>query len=365
MSKVYFTKEITPESVSRIFEMTLPAARMKAGELCAIKTHFGEKGNLGYVRPALVRPVAARIKELGAKPFLTDANTIYVGQRAESVSHMEVARSHGFTGEEVLCPVIIADGLRGNAGVEVEINRKHFKKVKVANAIHYSDSIVFVTHFKGHEMTGFGGALKNAGMGCATRAGKYQLHNSIKPKVKYESCTGCGECMKWCPGSALSLMSIETAAAINGAAPVKMRITFDESKCTGCGECILSCKKEVFRIPWDETVKNCQEKIVEYAEGVLRKKLGEKRVTFINFINYVTKYCDCYETKGKPELGDVGIAASDDPVAIDRASVDIIREKYGSDLFRKFWPEIDYEVQLKYAEQLGLGENKYELVVSG
>lgn len=344
MSKVFFSKTITPQCVKEIFECLNPSKVIKKNDFTAIKIHFGEKGNLGYIKPHFVKPIVETVKSLGARPFLTDANTIYVGSRANAIEHTEVALKHGFTIENVGAPVIIADGLRGNAGNSVRVDLKHFKTVLIANAIHYADSIVFMTHFKGHEISGFGGAIKNAGMGCATREGKYQQHNSVVPQVSIDLCTGCGGCMKWCPSDALSLN--------NGV------ISLDDSKCVGCGECILSCQFSVFDIPWNDTTSNVQEKMVEYAYGVIKNK----RSLYLNFLNFITKFCDCYETKEKPYFDEVGILASDDPVAIDRASVDIINKKYGRDFFRYIFPSIDWRVQLNYAERLGLGKQEYELI---
>lgn len=165
-------------------------------DFTAIKIHFGEKGNQGYIRPIYARKVADHIKGKGGQPFLTDANTIYVGKRADAVNHLTVAASHEYTINKCGCPVIIADGLRGNSGVDVPVDLKHFKSVSIANAIHYADSLFFMSHFKGHEISGFGGTLKNAGMGCGTRAGKYAMHDSLKPELDNTACVGCGACVK-------------------------------------------------------------------------------------------------------------------------------------------------------------------------
>lgn len=344
MSKVFFSKKITPDSVGELFDIAGAETVIKNNHLTAIKIHFGEDGNLGYIKPRFVKPVAEKIKSFGAKPFLTDANTIYIGSRSNAIDHTEVALRHGFTVENAGAPVIISDGLRGNASVDVEVNLKHFKKVSVANAIHYSDSIVFMTHFKGHEISGFGGALKNIGMGCATREGKYQQHNSVVPKVNIDNCTACGKCVKWCPSGALGLKSDD-------------RISFSAEKCIGCGECILSCPSEVFKIPWNDATSKVQEKMIEYAYGVCKNK----GCIYINFLNFITKFCDCYETKEKPYFDELGVMASLDPVAIDAASADVVNKAYGGDFFRHIFPDIDWRVQLDYAEKLGLGEKKYEL----
>ena len=310
----------------------------------AVKIHFGEEGNIGYIRPEFVKPVAEGVKALGAYPFLTDANTIYVGQRADAVHHAIVADKHGFNIANCGCPVIIADGLRGNSGVNVEINLKHFKKVSVSNAVYYADAVMLMSHFKGHELTGFGGALKNAGMGCATRAGKYSMHDRLYPRADLSKCTACGSCVKWCAEGALTLKG--------------KTVSFDQAKCVGCGECILSCRRGVFNIPWDEKLGAAQEKIVEYAYGTLKGKPNFS----VNFVNFVTKYCDCYPTNEKPLMADIGIFACADPVALDQACADAVNDKFGSDFVQHVFPGIDWNACLDYAQKIGLGERTYRLV---
>lgn len=343
-STVYFLPQEKLAQYAAWLAAIEPAKHVKEHDFTAIKIHFGEQGNIGYVRPGYVKPVVDLIKRQKAEPFLTDANTIYVGARADAVSHTRVAAEHGFTIEKCGCPVIIADGLRGNAGVDVEVNLKHFKTVSIANAVHYADSFVFINHLKGHEISGFGGLLKNAGMGCGTRAGKYAMHDKLRPRIGVENCIACGQCLKWCSAQALSLKD--------------RKIAMDLERCVGCGECTLSCTHNVFSIPWDETASGVQERIVEYAYGVLKGK----RTFGISFVNHITKFCDCYPTREKPLLGDLGVLASSDPVALDQAGADLVNKAYGGDFWRHIFPDIDWTVQLAYAEQLGLGNRQYELV---
>ncbi|MFH1541261.1 MAG: DUF362 domain-containing protein [Elusimicrobiota bacterium] len=349
MSNVYFSKIFSKDTIVKLAEKSGINSLISKNDFVAIKIHFGEKENLGYIKPEYVKPVVEIIKSLGGKPFLTDANTIYKGSRANAVDHLNTAISHGFG--QCGCPIIIADGLRGNSYVEVDVNLKHFKKVKIARDIYYADKFIFLTHFKGHEISGFGGAIKNVGMGCGARSGKYEMHNAIKPNTISEKCIGCSDCIKWCPSNALQLSN--------------KKIIINKGICVGCGECMLSCEQYAIKIPWDESTKNAQEKIVEYAVGILKNlhnsETGKKAI-YINFLNYITKFCDCYQTKENPLIEDVGILASCDPVAIDTASVKLINKKFGSDLFKKIFPEIDWSVQLEYAEKLGLGEKKYQLV---
>ena len=234
--------------------------------------------------------------------------------------------------------------MRGNSGVDVEVNLKHFKNVSIANAVHYADSAIFLTHFKGHEISGFGGTLKNMGMGCGTRAGKYSMHDKIHPKTRLERCIGCSKCIKWCSTKALSLN--------------KRKILMDSVKCVGCGECILTCPQKVFQIPWDENTSDAQEKIIEYAFGAVKNK----KYFSINFLNFITQYCDCFRTTADPLIEDIGVLAGLDPVALDQASVDMVNNRFGSDFFKHIFPDIDWETQLSYAEKIGLGSRQYRII---
>lgn len=342
-STVYFLPWHKKDSFGEWINSINAAGHVSERDFTAIKIHFGETGNKGFIGPGFVRPLAESILNRNAFPFLTDANTIYVGGRADAVHHSILAHQHGFNLETCGCPVIIADGLRGNAGVSVKVALKHFKSVMIANAVHYANSFIFMSHFKGHEISGFGGTIKNMGMGCGTRAGKYAMHDSVVPKTFKDRCTACGECVKWCSGGALELK--------------KSAISLDKNKCTGCGECILSCPSGVFMIPWDEKTSAVQEKIVEYAYGVIK---GKKHFS-INFLNHITKFCDCYETKEKPLMADIGIMAGADPVALDQASADMVNGKFGGDFFAEIFPQINWQVQLEYAEKLGLGRRSYKI----
>lgn len=347
MSRVFFIdidkfKEL-PELVSRAGLQQVIAK----DDFVAIKIHFGEEGNIGYIKPQFIKPLIQLTKELKTIPFITDASTIYRGKRSDAVNHALVAAQHGFTIENCGGPVVIADGLRGNSFVAVEIKQRHFKSVKIAHDIYYADSLICISHFKGHELSGFGGALKNLGMGCGSKAGKYEMHNNMLPEIAEAKCTGCKVCFKWCPTDAIKL--------------VGKKAKIDSQICVGCGDCILSCPFHAVSIKWNESFKNVQEKIVEYAAGVLSNKTN--KCLYVNFLNFITPQCDCYPTgKAKPLLADIGILASLDPVSIDQASVDLVNKQAGKDLFREIYPNIDWSDQLRYAEELRLGERKYELI---
>jgi uncharacterized Fe-S center protein len=353
-SKVYFLKSDQFAKIPAALEQIGLDKIISQNDFVAIKIHFGEKGNKGYVKPEELKPLIKRLKETRATVFITDANTIYKGERTDAVHHLMVASEHNFHPKFLGIPVIIADGLRGNSYVEVDITSilrqaqdeklepKHFKKIKVAEAVYNADVLVVVSHFKGHELCGIGGAVKNLGMGCASRAGKYEQHNSVVPRVDASRCTACGVCIKWCGGGALSLIS---------------QIQLNPQKCTGCGQCILACNFRVFSLPWNDSSAVVQEKIAEYACGVLKNK----RAVYISFLTFLTPQCDCFKTQTKPLIPDIGIVVSTDPVAIDQACMDLVDKYAGRDIFKEHWG-MDGNVQIQYAEKLGLGKRNYELI---
>ena len=364
-SKVYFLdlktspKENRLERISRLLDQVPFAKPLVKNNLVAIKIHFGEKGNTAFVKPIYVRPVTDKVRAWGGKPFLTDANTLYVGTRAESVSHLQTALENGFSYTTVGAPLIIADGLKGKSAVKVRIDKNLFKTVSIAADIVDADGLISVTHFKGHELAGFGGTLKNLGMGSASREGKLSQHSNISPKVGRKKCIGCGECVSHCAQSAISLE--DEKARIN------------PEKCVGCGECILICPQGAIQIQWNESIPVFQQKMVEYAAGVLKGKEG--RALFLNFLTDISPACDCYGHSDRPIVRDIGILASLDPVAIDQASADLVNNepgnkdsaltknyKTGEDKFRGIYPQIDWEEQLRYGEEIGLGSRKYQLI---
>lgn len=336
----------------------LPLSRViSKGDLVAVKLHFGERGNKAFVPPSLVRPVVDAIKGLGGRPFLADANTLYVGSRSDSVAHLETAQAHGFSFETMGCPVIIADGLRGGAYVEVEVGGKHLKRVKLAHDLAKADAIVCVTHFKGHELAGFGGSIKNLGMGGGARGAKLAMHSDIVPQIKAEKCTACGRCRANCPAGAIE---IEKSARI------------DDKKCIGCGSCIVVCPEHAVRNGWDSGPAAMQEKMVEHLAGFV--KHHKEKIAYLNYIINVSPACDCYGKTDPYIVPDIGVCASLDPVAVDAASVDLVNKAKGlkstalkkafgpgSDKFRDIYPEADWSIQLRYAEKLGLGSRKYLL----
>jgi uncharacterized Fe-S center protein len=342
--------------------------KIKEKELVAIKLHFGEKGNTAFVRPIFLRRIVDRVKQNQGKPFLTDTNTLYIGTRSEAISHLSTAYQNGFAFSVVDAPLIIADGLRGNSAIKVRIDKPIFKSVSIAHDIFMADALIVVTHFKGHELSGFGGALKNLGMGCSSREGKLSQHSNISPQVKKKACKGCKLCIPWCPGKAISMLSPPSEGG------VKSGVAFiDPKKCIGCGECILTCPSEAIQIQWNESIPVFQKKMVEYAYGAVQNKKG--KVLYLNFLMQISPACDCYGFSDAPIVNDIGILASEDPIAIDQASVDLVNGEEGNrssklpgayepggDKFRAIFPKVDWNVQLIYGEEIGMGTRKYELI---
>jgi uncharacterized protein len=345
--------------------------KIRERDFVAVKLHFGERGNTAYVRPSFVARVVDRVAALGARPFLTDTNTLYVGSRGDAVSHLRLAHDHGFDYAAVHAPVVIADGLRGNSSVAMPTGGHLFKTVFIAHEIAMADALISVAHFKGHELAGFGGALKNLGMGCASREGKLAQHSNIAPRVRESACRACGRCLNRCAAGAIEIRpakpQVERRHGLGQTAWI------DPGKCTGCGECIHACPDEAVRIRWNESVPVFQKKMVEYAWAVMEAKRG--KILFLNVLTRITPACDCNDVSETPIVADIGILASEDPVAIDQASVDLVNAQAGErtsqlcggldpggDKFRSLYPDVDWRVQLAYGEKIGLGTRNYELI---
>lgn len=329
------------------------------GDLVAVKMHFGEKGSTAYIRTPFVGAVVEELKAAGCRPFLTDTNTLYVGSRSDSVRHLKTAVENGFAYASVGAPVIIADGLKGGNHDVVRIEGKHFTEVKIASDIARADAMVVLSHVKGHEFTGFGGAIKNLGMGCGSRAGKLAMHSDVRPRVSTDHCVGCAKCVGWCPVRAISLK--------------RKKAYIDPDICIGCAECIVVCPERAIKIQWGWSTSKLQEKMAEYAVGAAKTK--KRKTAFINFIMDVSPQCDCYPFSDAPIVPNVGILLSLDPVAIDKASVDLInkqpgikgsalniRHKAKADKFRHLYPDVDWGIQVKHAQSLGLGTTSYSLI---
>ncbi|MGI6226927.1 MAG: DUF362 domain-containing protein, partial [Peptococcales bacterium] len=315
-------------------------------EYTAIKIHFGEKNNTGHIKPEWIKPLLEKIKNLGTLPFLTDTNTLYRGERFNSINHLLQADKHGFSISNLGVPVIIADGLLSKNYSEVEIDGKHLSSVKIANDILHAHSLVVLSHMTGHILSGLGASIKNLAMGCAPRSGKQIQHADVKPEVAQDKCKSCGLCIKWCPVDAIQIY--------DGAAHI------DSKKCYGCAECIATCRFQAITHTLSKTSDLLQEKMAEYALGAIKYK--KDKVCFINFLTHISKECDCVGKAQEKIIQDIGILASYDPVALDQASIDLLNEKAGEDLLSQLWPENDYNIQINHGEKIGLGFKEYELI---
>ncbi len=350
------------EKLERLLEAVGLDRGIKARELVAVKLHFGERGNTGFVSPLFVRRVVDKISALKAQPFLTDANTLYGGTRNHAPDHLKTAVQNGFAYSVTGAPVIIADGLKGASATEIQVDLKHIKTAYIASDIVEADALVSLAHFKGHELTGFGGTLKNLGMGCAARRGKLIQHSNLAPKVKSRHCQACGDCLKACLQSAISIIKIEQ----------KKKARINPEKCIGCAACILACPNQAIRVQWNKSVPEFMEKMVEYTAAVLKNKKG--KAFFLNFLTHISPLCDCVPHTDAPIVNDIGVLASTDPIAIDQASADLVNQqaglpgscpetalKKGQDKFRGLYPEVDWSIQLEYGREIGLGSRDYDL----
>ncbi|MDD5495546.1 MAG: DUF362 domain-containing protein [Candidatus Omnitrophica bacterium] len=319
---------------------------IKKDEFSGIKLHFGEEGNTGHVKPLWVREVVKKLNARTKNVFATDSNVLYKSsRRTNSVDHMKLAYEHGFDFEAIGAPLIIADGLFGKNFTEIPINKKHLSKVKIASEIASCDSLIVLSHVTAHMQTGLAGAIKNVGMGCAARRGKYEQHSGAVPDIDLSFCVGCGLCSQDCPASCIEMK--------------KERPVLHKDSCIGCGECAVVCRTKAISIKWSETLENLQEKMVEYACGVTKALSG--RIAYINFVLNVTKNCDCMAQDEPRIADDIGILASYDPVSLDKSSADLLNASCRGDVLRKTYKEIDWTSQLRYAEEAGLGAMDYNL----
>ncbi len=362
MSKVYYTDLHVKNGQNLLgkLEKLIRTAGMDQidfqNKYTAIKIHFGEPGNLAYLRPNYAKVVADVVKNLGGKPFLTDCNTLYVGSRKNALDHLDAAYVNGFSPFSTGCHVIIADGLKGTDEELVSVPGDYVKEAKIGRAVMDADVIISLNHFKCHENTGMGGALKNLGMGCGSRAGKMEMHSSGKPSVDESRCICCGACAKICAHSAISFEG------------KKAHIHHD--RCVGCGRCIGVCPVDAVMPASDEANDILNKKIAEYTYAVIHGKPN----FHISLVIDVSPYCDCHSENDVPIVPDVGMFASFDPVALDKACADAVnrqpvipesqlaKKPAGHDHFHSMHPETDWEVCLDHAVKLGLGSKEYEIV---
>lgn len=333
------------KSIGRLYDTAKVSQRISRRDLVAIKIHVGERGNKTYVRPELIREIVKRVKSSRAFPFLTETNTLYRGQRDNAVKHILLAHGHGFSIERVGAPFIIADGLVGNTEMEVEIGGELHRKVEVAKEILAADVLLVVSHATGHIATGLAACIKNLGMGLTSRMAKMRQHSAIMPEVDPEKCEFCRKCQYWCPENAIGEQE--------GVSHII------QEACIGCGACVAVCRFNAIRYDFGKEWKEFQKSMAEHAYGVIKEKRG--KCFFFNVLVDMTKDCDCPPFGQEKIMGDIGIVCSDDPVAVDVATLDLTEERAGSDLSRLSHPRVDPMVQLVHAERLGMGTTQYAL----
>ena len=371
-SKVYFTDFRTtafgdglPAKLQKLLRKAGIGTIDMDGKFVAVKLHFGELGNISYLRPNYARAVVDLIKELGGKPFLTDCNTLYPGSRKNALEHLYCAWENGFTPMTVGCPVIIGDGLKGTDDIAVPVEGgEYIKEAKIGRAVMDADVFLSLTHFKGHEMTGFGGAIKNIGMGCGSRAGKKDQHHNGQPVIDPESCRGCKRCMRECANDGLVFDAERKVMTIDG------------EKCVGCGRCIGACNFDAIAFGQDAAVKELNCRMAEYTKAVVTGR----DCFHISLVCDISPVCDCHSGNDVPILPDIGMFASADPLALDQACVDaclrqtplpnsqLTEQMAGSsfcdhhDHFENTTPNSEYKTCLAHAEKIGLGTKEYELI---
>ena len=374
-SKVYFTsfKTSFTENLMQKLARLVKTAGIETIDFqdhyVAIKINFGEYGNLAFLRPNYAKVIADIVKEQGGKPFLTDCNTLYIGSRKNAVDHLETAYMNGFTPYATGCPVIIADGLKGTDEALVPVDGEYIKEAKVGRALMDADILISLTHFKGHEATGFGGTIKNIGMGGGSRAGKMDQHSAGKPYVRQSVCVGCGMCTRVCAHDAITIE--ERKAQIN------------HDKCVGCGRCVGVCPKDAVTPEYSESndILNC--KMAEYTLAICK----DRPCFHISLICDVSPNCDCHPENDRPIIPNVGMLASFDPVALDMACADLCNQQpvlsnsalaenmeqhkhehgdcnceHGHDHFYYNHPDTNWRSCIEHAVKIGLGTDQYELI---
>ena len=370
-SKVYWSDMRTPDNgASLLYRLgrLIKAAGMETipleNKYTAIKIHFGEPGNLAFLRPNWAKVVVDLVKEKGGKPFLTDCNTLYPGRRKDALEHLEAAQENGYSPLTVGCQILIGDGLRGTDEIYVPVEGgEYVTEAKIGSAIMEADVFISLSHFKGHEATGFGGALKNIGMGCGSRAGKMEQHADGKPRVRQSKCIGCRRCAKACGQGAIRYPNVKAV--------------IDYDRCVGCGRCLGACPVDAIVEGQSSSNEMLCKKMAEYAKAVC-----QNRPCFhISIVTDVSPLCDCYGNNDLPIVPNIGMFASFDPVALDQACADAVNaapvipgsvlgqshegcgcgHEHG-DHFHRAHPDTNWEVTLDHAQKLGLGSREYELV---
>ncbi len=367
-SKVYFTdmRCKVGTSLQSKLEKLITKAGIKTmpldGKFVAIKIHFGEPGNLSFLRPNFAKTVVDVLNSENAKPFLTDCNTLYVGRRKHALEHITAAYENGYSPFSTGCHVIIADGLKGTDDVEVPLTGTEYcKSAKIGRAVMDADVIISLNHFKGHELTGFGGAIKNLGMGCGSRAGKMEMHSDGKPTINLDKCRACGVCIKYCAHNAISYDENRKA-------------NINHDNCVGCGRCMGACNFDAIDPKYDINPDVLNFKMAEYTKAIVQ----DRPHFHISIVNQVSPNCDCHSENDTAIVPDIGMFASFDPVALDHACIEAVNAapamansmlndsgcacEHKGDHFKSIHPVTNWRTQLSHAEKIGLGNREYELI---
>ncbi len=353
-SDVYFIKASVSEGESvisqkaqKLFKAGDFSRCFKENDFTAIKVHIGEDGNNTYLTAPSIKGLITELLTLNVRPFLTDTCTLYIRHRNNALNHTVLASRHGFCSDSLGVPFIVSDGLVGTSEVVVEVNGRHNKEVFIASEIEKCHSILSLAHVTGHLATGLGATLKTLGMGCASKRGKLKQHAALTLVIG-DNCKLCGECLKHCPADAITLK--------------KIKAHIDQDKCIGCAECMAFCRFGAVECNWGEENEVIQQSMAEHAFGVLKNK--KDKAVFFNFILSVTEDCDCFNIPDMRKIvDDVGIVASTDPVAADKAAWDLIEKKGGKKIQKLIKnSELDPGIQIRHAENMGLGSSKYKLI---
>jgi uncharacterized Fe-S center protein len=353
-AKVFFIKaavddgqKIISQKARKLFKAGGFESCFKRGDFTAVKVHVGEPPNNTYIKAPFIEGLVEELLALNAKPFITDTSALYTGRRHNAIDHTILAHEHGFDISGLGIPFIAPDGLFGTSESAVQIDRELNKEVLVASDIVRCQSILSIAHFTGHPAACAAATLKTLGMGCSSRKGKMRQHASMRPKVGDE-CTLCGDCYDHCPADAITLGDVKAG--------------IDREKCIGCGECVAVCRFGAVKYDWGAEDRMLQKNIAEHALGVLKGK--KDRVAFFNFVISVTGDCDCFDREGMPNIiDDIGIFASTDPVAVDKASIDVVQSRTGKTIARLLENDkLDPRYQIEHAERIGLGTTDYELI---
>ena len=320
------TPHVTCKEAKRLYDAAGTFDCVEKGDLVAVKLHVGELGNPHYVQPFFLHDIIRRVKDAGGKPFLTDSNTYYHAQRNNAYDHMLTALVNGFN----MAPFIVADGLRSENYRTVK-TKGVLRKIEVAGVIAEADAMIVVSHDKGHELSGFGGAIKNLGMGCASQAGKLRQHRTVGLEIDESKCIGCGECKVECP---MDIPEIIEGKAHN-TSPLCMR----------CPICVEACPMDAIKLVDKE---NLSKAFASAAYGVL-STFKSAKVSYVSFAKNITQYCDCLPGPGEVVMDDVGIFASGSPVSIDGAFLSMIDFKVFNDAYH-----VDCMLQVQEAKDIGI-----------